>query len=94
MPVGSLALIDENYRTVLGDPETIAGHKTLSVLLINKYTGERAVRVWIDPKTSLVLKKEQYRGNGAVAAQSRFEELRYTSSIPAGIFSTTVPTGY
>ncbi len=92
--VGSLTLINENYRTELGDPETIAGHKTLSVVLINKYTGERAERLWIDPKTALVLKKEQYRGNGAVAAQSHFEELRYTSSIPAGVFSTVVPAGY
>ena len=92
--LGSFALITANYRTLLGDPETIAGHKTLSVVLINKYSGERAVRVWIDPKTSLVLKKEQYRGNGAVAAESRFEELRYTSSIPSGIFTTTVPAGY
>jgi hypothetical protein len=92
--LGSLSLISQNYRMEPGDAETIAGHKTLSVQLINKYTGERAVRVWIDTKTALILKKEQYRGNGAVAAQSRFEELRYTSSIPDGIFSTAVPIGY
>jgi negative regulator of sigma E activity len=92
--VGSLGLISQNYRAVLGDQETIAGHKAVSVMLINKYTGERAVRVWIDPDTNLVLKKEQYRGNGAVAAQSRFEELRYTASIPSDIFATTVPAGY
>jgi outer membrane lipoprotein-sorting protein len=91
---GSLGLITQNYRAVLGDEETIAGHNTVSVMLINKYTGERAVRVWIDPETDLVLKKEQYRGNGAVAAQSRFEELRYTASIPSDIFSTAVPAGY
>jgi outer membrane lipoprotein-sorting protein len=91
---GSLGLITQNYRTVLGGEETIAGHKTVSVMLINKYTGERAVRVWIDPDTNLVLKKEQYRGNGAVSAQSRFEELRYTASIPPDLFTTTVPAGY
>lgn len=91
---GSFGLVTKNYRPVLGDEETIAGHPTMSVLLINKYTGERAVRVWIDPRTALVLKKEQYRSNGAVAAQSRFEELRYTSAIPQDIFSTSVPAGY
>jgi outer membrane lipoprotein-sorting protein len=90
----SLGLINQNYRAELGGEETIAGRKTVSVLLINKYTGERAVRVWIDEQTYLVLKKEQYRGNGAVAAQSRFEELRYTASIPPDIFSTAVPAGY
>jgi hypothetical protein len=92
--VDSLSLITQNYRVVLGGSETVAGRKSESVLLVNKYTGERAVRVWIDSRTELVLKKEQYRANGSVAAESRFEELRYTASIPRGIFSTAVPAGY
>jgi len=90
----SLGLITQNYRAVLGSDETVAGRKTDSVLLVNKYTGERAVRVWIDERTNLVLKKEQYRANGSVVAESRFEELRYTASIPRDIFATTVPAGF
>jgi outer membrane lipoprotein-sorting protein len=92
--VDNLGLVTRNYRAVLGGHETIANHKTESVSLINKYTGERAVRVWLDTSTNLVLKEEQYRGNGAVAAETRFEELRYTSSIPRDVFSVTVPSGY
>jgi hypothetical protein len=92
--VDSLGLVTENYRAVLGTPETIAGRKTESVLLINKYSGERVVRVWIDVNTRLMLKKEQYRANGSVVAESRFEELRYTGSIPRDLFSTAVPAGY
>ena len=92
--IGALGLITQNYRALLGREETIAGRKTQSVSLINKYSGERAVRVWIDERTDLVLKKEQYSANGSVAAQLRFEELRYTASIPADVFSTTLPAGY
>jgi outer membrane lipoprotein-sorting protein len=92
--IDSLGLITHNYRAVTGSTETVAGRKTVSVSMINKYTGERTMRVWIDSATNLVLKKEQYSANGSVAAETRFEELRYTSSIPTDVFSTAVPAGY
>jgi hypothetical protein len=92
--IDAFGLITHNYRAVTGSTETVAGRKTVSVSMINKYTGERAMRVWIDPATNLVLKKEQYSANGSVAAESRFEELRYTASIPADVFSTNLLAGY
>ena len=52
------------------------------------------MRVWIDEATHLVLKKEEYHGNGAMASQMRFEELRYTTQIPDDIFATDAPAGY
>ena len=85
---GNFAAVMRNYRAVLGGKEIVAERPTISVVLINRYTGERALRVWIDRTTHLVLKKEQYHANGAVAAQARFEGLRYTHSIPDAIFST------
>jgi outer membrane lipoprotein-sorting protein len=90
---GNLDRVMENYRAVFDGHETIADRPTLSLSLINKYTGERAVRIWIDEQTHLVLQKEEYHGNGSVASQTRFEELRYTSSIPDDIFATDAP-GY
>lgn len=91
---GNLDRIMQNYRTVFDGHETIANRPTVSLSLINKYTGERAVRLWIDEQTHLVLKKEEYHGNGAVASQMRFEELRYTTQIPDDIFATDAPAGY
>ncbi len=84
----------QNYRAIADGAETVADRATVSIVLVNKYTGERALRVWIDRATHLVLKKEEYHGNGSVASQSRFEELRYTNAIPDGIFSSEAPTGY
>ena len=83
-----------NYRAIPDGGDTIADRTTDSIVLVNRYTGERAVRVWLDRETHLVLKKEEYHANGAVAAQTRFEELRYTNNIPDGIFSTDAPAGY
>ena len=90
----SLARVLTNYQPLLARGEIIAGRSTNSLLLVNKFTGERVMRLWLDTQTHLVLKKEEYHGNGAVASQTRFEELRYTGSIPADVFATAPPAGY
>jgi len=92
---GKFARVLQNYRAIYdGAGSMIADRPTVSVVLINKYTGERAVRVWIDRQTKLVLKKEEYHANGSVASQTRFEDIRYTSSLPDALFSTDIPAGY
>ncbi len=83
-----------NYKCVLAPSASVAGRPTYSVMLMNKFTGERVVRVWLDRETHLVLKREEYHANGAIASQMRFEELRYTKSLPDGLFATTPPAGY
>jgi negative regulator of sigma E activity len=86
-----LDLMSRNYRPVLDGAETVANRPTVALLLINKYTGERAIRIWIDKETHLILRKEEFHGNGAVASQARFEAIRYTTNIPEDIFSVTSP---
>jgi negative regulator of sigma E activity len=83
-----------NYRAVLSGTQTVANRAAVAIDLINVYTGERSERVWIDRETHLVLRKEAYHANGAVASQAQFDELRYTDSIPDGIFSTDAPAGF
>lgn len=90
----NFALLIANYRPVIGPSEMVAGRPTVSVSLINKFTGLRAMRIWIDRQTKLILAKETYRGNGAVATRIRFDDIRYTSDIPADLFSTAPPNGY
>ncbi len=81
----------QNYRALLDGPETVADRAALSIVLVNKFTGERAMRLWIDRETHLVLKKEDYHANGSVASRTRFDAIRYTTEIPDGIFSTDLP---
>jgi len=89
-----LDLMFRNYRPLFDDIESTANHPTSSILLINKYTGERAMRLWIDNRTRLVLRKEEFRGNGSVASQTRFEAIRYTNNIPDDIFAIEPPAGF
>jgi Domain of unknown function (DUF4367)/MucB/RseB N-terminal domain len=89
-----LDLMLRNYRPVFDDVEVIANHATDSILLINKYTGERMIRLWIDRQTHLILRKEEFHGNGSVASQVRFEAIRYTQNIPTDLFNVQTPNGF
>lgn len=84
----------QNYRALLEGSETVADRAALSIVLVNKFTGERALRLWIDRETHLVLKKEDYHANGSVASRTRFDAVRYTTEIPDGIFATDLPAKF
>src|SRR5579872_1839927 len=89
----NFGLLLHNYRAVMGPDDNIAGRRALSVLLVNRYTGETVMRISLDAETKLVLQKEKYAASGSVAHQMRFEQIRFTAAIPDALF--TVPTsGY
>lgn len=82
----NFTLLTKNYRAVPAPDETIAGRTSEAILLVNKYTGQTVMRIWIDAETRLVLQKERYAANGAVTYSTRFEQIRYTSDIPRQVF--------
>ena len=92
--VDDIALVDSNYRAVRSATDGIAQRKTDVIDLVSKYTGERAMRLWIDSQTHVVLAKESYHSDGSLAWRVRFDDIRYTDGIPQSIFSAAVPSGY
>ena len=52
------------------------------------------MRLWIDNETKVVLAKEAYHQDGSLAWRSRFDEIRFTTEIPSGVFSATIPQGF
>jgi len=91
---GSVALLEQNYRPILGPAENVAGRPATTMWLVNRYTGVRAMRLWIDNGTKVVLAKEAYHADGSLAWRMRFDEIRFTAEIPHDIFSTSIPTGF
>jgi len=90
----TLALLQANYRAILGPVEMVAARPATTVSLVNKYTGERMMRLWIDNETKIVLAKEAYHADGSLAYRTRFDDIRYTNQIPANIFSLDTPPGF
>ena len=90
----NIALVFANYSAVAGPNEAVAGRAADSVSLINRHTGERVMRLWIDEQSKIVLAKESYHSDGSLASRMRFDEIRLTGDIPRGIFSTSIPAGF
>jgi negative regulator of sigma E activity len=90
----NIALLAANYRAVVGPVEIVAARPATTISLVNRYTGERMMRLWIDNETKVVLAKEAYHQDGSLAWRSRFDEIRFTGAIPNGVFSTSIPAGF
>lgn len=82
----NFGLLLHNYNAVLGADDNVAGRRMISVLLVNRYTGETVMRIGLDAQTKLVLVKERYSPSGAVSHQMRYEQIRFTGSIPKELF--------
>jgi outer membrane lipoprotein-sorting protein len=83
----NFGLLLHNYRAVMGPDDNVAGRRVLSVLLVNKYTGETVMRIAMDAATKLVLQKDRYSPTGSVSHSMRFEEITFTNAIPQQLFS-------
>jgi outer membrane lipoprotein-sorting protein len=90
----NLGLLLANYRPVIGNPEIVAGRPAIPCSLLNRYTGERVMQLWIDAETRLILQKETYHANGTIGSRVQFENIRYTKALPAALFATPIPAGY
>ena len=90
----NFGLLTANYRATFGPDQSVAGRQTAEVVLTNKYTGQIAMRVWIDRETKLVLEKQNYAPNGSITQESRFDQIQYTNNQPDGIFTVPALTGF
>lgn len=90
----NILLLAANYRAVVGPVEIVAARPATTITLVNKFSGERMMRLWIDNETKVVLAKEAYHQDGSLAWRSRFDEIRFTNQIPSGIFAPTIPPGF
>jgi negative regulator of sigma E activity len=90
----NLSLLQANYRAIVGPVDVVAARPATTVTLVNRYTGERVMRIWIDNDTKIVLAKEAYHVDGSLAWRMRFDDIRFTGEIPPAIFSLDPPAGF
>jgi outer membrane lipoprotein-sorting protein len=83
----------KNYSVEVGSASSIAGRATHSLSLVSRYTGNVAQRIWVDDKTQLIMRRENYNVEGAVTMQTSFDSIRIGASFPPELFSLSVPKG-
>ena len=90
-----IALLSANYRAVLtANDENVADRKAEVVDLVNRYTGQRIMRLWIDERMHVVLAKEEYHGDGSLAWRTRYDAIRFTDGLPKQIFTADLPKDF
>lgn len=88
-----IATVLRNYSIELGPASSIAGRAAHSLSLVSRHTGILAQRIWVDDKTKLILRRENYNSDGAVSEQTSFDSIRVVESFPPGLFALQVPRG-
>lgn len=81
------ALLRQNYQIVAKADETFDGRRCAVLTLINKYNRRPRMLVRIDRETKVVLDKQEFSLDGSLMGEVRFEQVTYTSSIPASDFA-------
>lgn len=86
------ALMHKNYRAVVRGNEIFDGRRALDVAILSKQTGRAALTLRIDDATKIVLDKQEFGPQGALANELRFENIDFASSIPSADF--VIPERY
>jgi outer membrane lipoprotein-sorting protein len=92
VPVDTTTVL-RNYSIEIGPASSIAGRAAHSLTLVSRHTGILAQRIWVDDKTKLILRRENYNSDGAVTEETSFDSIRLGTSFPSGLFAMTVPKG-
>ncbi len=88
-----VSVVLKNYNVEVGPASSIAGRATHSLSLVSRYTGNVVQRVWVDDKTKLILRLENYNGDGEVTMHTSFDSIRVGGDFPPELFALEVPKG-
>ncbi|NNM98927.1 MAG: DUF4367 domain-containing protein [Candidatus Eremiobacteraeota bacterium] len=83
----NLGLMLRNYRPVQQGTGHILGFPVDIVALVNNYTGNTMMRLWLDARSHLVIERKVYGDDGALLGEQRFENLAYAKDIPMPVFA-------
>ena len=87
----NVGLMLRNYRPIEQGTGHLLGFPVDIVALVNNYTGNTMMRLWLDARSHLVLERKVFGDDGALLGEQRFENLAYAKDISTRIFE--VPSG-
>ncbi|HHW13960.1 MAG TPA: hypothetical protein GXX28_03380 [Firmicutes bacterium] len=89
----SLTLLQHNYTLRTGGRGSIAGRSTEIVELVPRGCSRPVQRLWVDQQTGVILRTEQYRFDGSLAALTVFTAFEPVASLPEDLFHLALPKG-
>ena len=88
-----LGLFLDNHVVERVGSDKVAG-RSASVLLVKSKSGQAKKRLWVDAKTYIILRSEDYDARGKVQSSTRLDSIRYTP-VPDSMFArpSSCPAG-
>ncbi len=86
-PAALAALIKNYALTVDPAPVSIAGRKTYAVTVRSKQPNKPYNRLWIDPYTGIILRREIYHSDATLSSVAYFSDIKLTPTFPTSEFS-------
>ena len=84
----TLAALLKNYALTLNPAAvSIAGRKTYAVTVRSKRPNKPFNRLWIDPYTGIVLRREIYHSDATLSSVTYFSDIKLTSALSTAQFS-------
>jgi outer membrane lipoprotein-sorting protein len=81
------ALLKHNYYLILDSTTTrIADRKVFKLSITPHNANESVVKLWIDPDTGIVMRKEQYHSDGALDTVMYFSDLSLVKKVNPSAF--------
>ncbi|MDI6869756.1 MAG: sigma-E factor regulatory protein RseB domain-containing protein [Bacillota bacterium] len=87
----SLGLLRHNYHLQYGGTGEVTGRITDIVELVPRGCRQPAQRLWVDRETGVILRTEQYRFDGSLAALTLFTAFEPAESLPPELFRLNLP---
>lgn len=87
-PAAKFSLLSRNYLLHVAPRATrIADRKAYELSMMSRSTGRPLHRIWIDPYTGIVLRREDLRPDGTYAFVSYYSEIQFNPTFPKNLFS-------
>lgn len=87
-PAAKFSLLSKNYLLrVNPHPTRIADRKAYELSMMSRATGKPLHRIWIDPYTGIVVRREDLRPDGSYAAVSYYSDIQFKPTFPKNLFA-------
>lgn len=75
-----------NYDVVSKGTEKIITYQAQIIQIIPKRKGNPSIKLWIDKKTSIILKREYYNSDNTLVSKTFYTKINYNAKINDNIF--------
>lgn len=83
---GGVEDLSDHYRVMIGDDSRVAGREAREIRIAPTDGYRHGLRVWLDREHGLLLRAEQFAGDGSVVERVMFTELRVMDAVDADRF--------